>query len=287
MPLLVSADGNVVLDVPAFEAGDTEPFESCSTGWHIEIIGTYVRIFRTCKGRPPPPQPDKRAIGAWSIQSRMRMLRFVNSIDYSRLGPSLFVTLTYPDHIRRNEYPQRTQDRNVFLRYVETYLGRHVSCLWRIEWEERQSGAYTGKLAPHLHLMLFNVNFLSWQRVRMWWRKSIGAGPGPLVTETKRIYNEDGACRYLSKYVSKYRSLDILTYLNSGIQFGRHWGCTRVELVPICPPRVQRELLGEDVERVFAYGQHRYGWRHRVESHGFTLFGKKFVDAFDRTFGSY
>ena len=170
------------------------------------------------------------------------MLRFLNKIDYSKIGASLFVTLTYPDHVRREDYRLRSIDRAVFLRHVERELGCKVACVWRIEWEERKSGAYTGKLAPHFHLMLTGVEYLAWQFVRERWRETIRSGEGPLVTEVKRIYNEDGACRYLSKYVSKYRSLDISAYHNSGLKFGRHWGVCRRELIPLCPVVVQRNL---------------------------------------------
>ncbi len=169
------------------------------------------------------------------------------------------------------------------MRFVEKHLGRHVAAVWRIEWEERQSGKYTGKLAPHFHLMLFGVEYLGWQKVREWWRRALRAGDGPLVTEVKRIYNEDGACRYLSKYVSKYRSLDISAYHNSSLKFGRHWGILRKELIPRCPVVVDRVLTDQEAQMVRDFGAMRWKDYDAAVGHGFTLLGKRYADGFAKS----
>ena len=254
---------------------------SCPT-WHTEIQGSVCRFFRMGVKVPLRPDSERKIIGIWSMQSRMRLLRLLNKIDYPMLGPSVFVTLTYPDRVQVEGYGERSQHRAVFLRYVEKYLSRNVACIWRIEWEERKSGAYTGKLAPHFHLMLLNVPFLPHERVREWWRQAIQAGDGPLVSEVKRIKNVNGVARYLSKYVSKYRSLDISTYHNSPIKFGRHWGVCRPELVPLCPVRVARQLTKEEVAQIQAFARRRWPMYDENGSGGFTLLGEKFAKRFGK-----
>lgn len=271
VPLLVLAN----LDLTHEEAAIVREFwkaaRASHPSWHVCIQGNVVEFFRTGCKAPEHICRDKSAIGPWSKQSRMKLLRLLNRIDYGKVGGSLFVTLTYPDRVMRTEYRERTQDRNVFLRYVEKHLGQKVSGIWRIEWEQRKSGEYTGLLAPHFHLMLFGVEFLAWQKVREWWRKSTRAGDGPLVTEVKRIYNEDGACRYLSKYVSKYRSLDISAYLNSAVKFGRHWGCCRREGIPMMPVVLEHTLTDFEIEKVKAFAWSRWKDYDRENGGGFTL----------------
>ena len=248
--------------------------------WHVAIQGNVVQVKRL--GMKPPPKRSRKGtkIGVWSMQSRMRLLRYLNKIDSGRIAKSLFVTLTYPDEVIAMEYPLRTMQRSVFMRYVEGYLGRHVPAVWRIEWEERKSGAYTGKLAPHFHLMLFGVDWIPWREVRNMWRKTIHRPSGPLKTWVRRIFNEDGALRYLSKYVSKYHSLDIATYLNSDIKFGNHWGLLRKDEIPLAPRIIERHLSEKEISivRKFAAGR----WKHYnpETDGGFTLLNPTLVKTF-------
>jgi len=280
MPLLVSDAFEIAPEGLTFTEKNADTVKISEVKWTALVQGNVVQFARTGCFKPEHIKHERGAIGPWSQQSRMKMLRFLNRIDYARIGPSLFLTLTYPDRAMKIPYKQRTMQRSVFMRHIETHLGQRVPSIWRVEWEERKSGQYTGNLAPHFHLMLFGVQWLPWQRVRNWWRRSIQAGKGPLVTEVKRIYNEDGACRYLSKYVSKYRSLDISSYLNSGLEFGRHWGVTRRELIPLCPVTVERELTADEVERVRAFAVARWRWYDPQTCGGFTLLSPHLAKSF-------
>jgi len=248
--------------------------------WRVEIRGTLVHFFRVGCEAPLQIKCKREAIGPWSQQSRSKLLRYLNKIDYGRIPSSVFVTLTYPDHVVPETYRERSQHRAVWVRYLEENLQRPVPIVWRIEWEERKSGAYTGKLAPHFHLMVFGVRFIDHENVREWWRKAIKAGEGPLITEVKAIYNEDGACRYLSKYVSKYRSLDISTYHNSGLKFGRHWGILRKELIPLCPVAVERSLDDAEAKIVRQFKAARSKWYDAETGGGYYLLGKEHAKRF-------
>lgn len=246
--------------------------------WHCAVVGRMVHVYRTGVKMPRPPQSDKRTIGPWSGQSRMRMLKLLNQIDYPRLGRSVFLTLTYPDSCLVKEYAARTAQRTNFLRYVETSIGKNASCIWRIEWEERQSGHYTGRLAPHYHMMMLNVKWLGKEKVREWWRRTIKAPDGPLITDVRRIYNEDGVARYLSKYIAKYVALDLCTYLRSPFEFGQHWGCTRKHLIPMCRTRVDRILTEQEIKRFKRFGHSRWKTYGERGEGGFTVFGATLAD---------
>jgi len=272
-----------------FKLSESGGLEKVSTSlavlWHVSIQGRLVQFYRSGVEMPHREKLRRDAIGPWSMQSRMRLQKLLNTVDSSKVNPAVFITLTYPDHVRRLEYKERSVDRAKFWRYVESYLGRNVPAFWRIEWEERKSGAYTGKLAPHFHLMAFGVPFLPWQDVREWWRKSIGAGDGPLSTEVKRIKGVDAVSRYVSKYVSKYRSLDISTYHNSGIKFGRHWGVLRPEMVPYAPVVLERLMTTKEIDRVQRYAQSKWSWYDKDLNGGYSLFGKKWADNLAKMFG--
>jgi hypothetical protein len=280
MDVFTIDEGGLSITDRSAEAVTIRPVE-----WHVEIQGRVVRFFRSGAVMPKRTVFDRKVVGPWSIQSRMRLLRLLNRIDYPRLGKSVFVTLTYPDSCQPKRYAERTRHRAKFLRWMEESLGREISVLWRVEWEERKSGAYTGKLRPHFHLMVFGVARLDWCDVRECWRDCIGAGKGPLKTWVRSIYNEDGACRYLSKYVAKYRSLDIVTYLHNEWEFGRHWGVTRPSLVPMCPVVLARQLSASEIRNVKAFARARNPWYGQNGEIGFTLLGDGHAKRFAKWLG--
>jgi hypothetical protein len=248
--------------------------------WFARVQGNVVKLFRTGCERPPHIKRHREPVGPWSHQSRMNLLRKLNVMDYEKIPASLFVTLTYPDGVDKMPYRERSKHRAVFARHVETYFRRPIPMVWRIEWEERKSGEYTGKLAPHFHVMMFNVRRIPWQLVREWWRASIGAGYGPLKTWLKHVYGQDGALRYLSKYVSKYRSLDLTAYHNSGIEFGRHWGILRPALIPLCPVMVERQLTAREIKIVRQWAYSRWDSYDPESGGGFTVLGPELAKSF-------
>lgn len=248
--------------------------------WEVQVQGRTVRFRRTGMAKPPMKERKRGAVGPWSQQSRMNLLRVLNRIEYEKLPAGHFVTLTYPDEFWSVEYTRRTDHRNAFHQSLEREVGKRLPCIWRIEWEERKSGAYTGNLAPHFHLMVFGCGRLEKSDVRPLWRRAIGREKGPCVVDVKAIWGVDGACRYLSKYVSKYRALDICTYVNSGIRFGRHWGLRRDDLIPWSPVKLFRQLTDKEIARVQAFAADRWSWYDKELNGGYTLFGDDYVKRF-------
>ena len=253
--------------------------------WRVTVQGRHVLFSRHNVVIPHRDRMKKNPVGVWSVASRMNLLKMLNHVDSVKVNPAVFITLTYPDHVVRNEYAGRSRDRAVFWRYVEKHLGRHVPAFWRIEWEERKSGVYTGLLRPHFHLMAFGVKYLDKDLMRDMWRKAIGSRELDLSTSVKRIRGTDAVSRYVSKYVSKYRSLDISTYRNSGLKFGRHWGILRPSLVPYSPVVMDRDMTAKEIARVQRYAASRWNWYDPEFNGGFSLFGQKWADGLFKMLG--
>jgi len=265
------------------------PDELLTEGQRRKRSGKPVKFYATIQGNfvkfkmsgglvHPPPDRTGTHIGMMSKASRLKLLSLVNRMDWRESPVTLFVTLTYPDTIVHRDYDRRSRDRAVWMRYIEKHLGRKVPSIWRVEWMPRKSGEYIGRLMPHWHLLLPNTEFLSKYIVREWWRRAIGHDSTYLDVHVKRVIGVDGAIRYLAKYVSKQAALGIVAYHNSGFRFGRHWGCTRKDLLPMCPIDIQRELHQNEIEAVRGMGA-TMNPHYEVDSGaGYTLLGKAMAD---------
>jgi hypothetical protein len=199
--------------------------------WIIRQCGTLLQVqYQMTEGKWIKPKPRGPAM-PFSPASRLRMLKAIQQVDWSRVRQALFVTLTYPDGFKSRTLEERTQDRYLMHRYIEKHLGKHVAALWRTEWKSRQSGALVGQPMPHVHLMLFGVPFINAALIRQWWRTILGH-VGPLATDVRKATDGRHAARYIAKYVAKLEtvSLDVASYLNRVT--GRAWGWKRPELVP-------------------------------------------------------
>jgi len=246
--------------------------------WHLTVQGTCVRAqliksYTQCK-----PPKSRRKITILSGNSRMRMLRFINRVDWPNVGLCNFITLTYPDEIDHRDYHRRTQDRYVFVRHLENKKECLFAVIWRTEWKPRKSGARVGTLFPHIHMLTIGSPAIRPQDVRKGWRSAIGREEGPLATDVKTLLNGGDAARYLAKYVSKQEALDIPSYVNSGIQFGRHWGLNRVNMIPMAEVAYQDTPEDKIMRRVKEVAADRLKGYDVDLSGGFTLFGQDIVD---------
>lgn len=241
--------------------------------WYASVQGNCCEFVQKWRFRPSQIQRQRGQVTAWTRESRARLMRFINRIDWPSISNNLFLTVTYPDSIDHRDYSKRNHDRYIFLRYLEKALGRKFATLWRVEWMPRQTGERKGELMPHFHFLVFGVKYINWRIVREAWRKAIGYDAKHLVTYVQRVYGIDGAAKYLAKYCAKVASLDIAAYLNSGISFGRHWGITRKLLIPMCPVLVSRRLRDEEIEQIQADAAKRWPAYEPGLSGGFTLYG--------------
>lgn len=211
---------------------------------------------------------------AFSKQSRLRLLTFMNQVDWQRIPLVTFVTLTYPDSVVHRDYKIRSRDRFLFLRSLEKHLGKQVGCIWRVEWKPRKSGKFVGRLMPHWHLLLADACNVSNRVVNPLWASAIGNKGKYVNTDCRVIEGVEGAIKYVAKYCSKQLTLGITAYRNSGFNFGRHWGICRKPLFPLCPAVLKRELNAEEVEAVRYYGNSIWAWYDEKTGKGYTLLGQ-------------
>lgn len=197
----------------------------------IRLRGSLVE-YRSGECKKPPPRKKKGAkISQFTRQSRLRMLKFVATIDYTSIPHSLFITLTYPDACLFKTPDQRIQDKQLWLRRCEDYLGREVCGLWRVEWVRRDSGLYVGELHPHFHLLLYNVYWIPWRKVREWW-SSVLHYHDYIRTDIRRATGAAGAGYYVSKYCAKVpERASLVNDLSVGAT-GGHYGYVRRPQIP-------------------------------------------------------
>ncbi len=199
------------------------------------------------------------------------MLKLIASLDWDRLKPALFITLTFPDAIVKNDCVSLTKWRAEFFRRMEKWAGKQVAAIWRLEWQVRKSGERCGQLMPHFHLIVFGVDYVHYSAVNEWWGKTLKYD-GYLRTEVQGMTNERQLGYYVSKYAAKVSSsLVISTYLQ--IPPGRKWGVVRKNLLPFFELKTMRVCLDEVTnmakERV---EEEKPGWI-RDEDSGFVLMG--------------
>jgi hypothetical protein len=207
--------------------------------WHGDDGRTrYVRIqgslfqTRTLKPlRPDRPPATRGFVLDFSRQSRIRVFQMVATVDWTDVGRSSFITLTYPDAFVPFTTKKISQHRAVFWRYIEKHLGNKRPAFWRIEWKIRKSGARTGQDMPHLHIVALNFPWIDKRDISEFWGKAL-RWTGYVDVRIEEITNAVQCARYVCKYVGKelHCSLGILTKRNN--PGGRQWGILRKKLMP-------------------------------------------------------
>jgi len=203
-------------------------------------------IWKYLKENPRTPKSTMgRKVHGFSRASRLSLLKKLATIDWNLAYPSLFVTLTYPDDVLPESAKDLNKHRFLFVRYMEKYLGKEISVIWRIEWKPRLSGKFVGRFAPHFHLMIFQVAYIPMEQVYEDWQKSVGYFEY-IRTEVKRMVNERQAGAYVAKYCGKAEDCSLVNdvHLNN-IPTGRQWGVLRPSLLPVHPKRTVRVSADE------------------------------------------
>jgi hypothetical protein len=241
--------------------------------WYATSQGRLLEVRQALSYRMGPVLPPRSTITGMSPAARIRMLRSIARIDWSRVGPSLLVTLTYPDPLGDTTYADRRTNLYLFHRRIEKYMRRQVGVLWRTEWVPRKSGQHLGKMLPHVHLVVFDVRYIPYSLVREWWAGILG-WDGPLATDVRRAGNGETAARYAAKYAAKQAapssSLDSAAYLNN--LTGRLWGLKRRKVVPFA---AKKSYLLDDETAAYLRRIGSVMLRHYDARNGgsFTIFG--------------
>jgi len=244
----------------------------------IEIQGKLINVkYKDNIVRKPSPGARGECKG-FSAQSRLRLLKELNKINWEKFGMANFITLTWPDDVMPANYMERTKQRHRFLRDMEKKLRTRLTGLWRVEWKVRKTGINAGLPMPHLHLLLATNRWFDYQVVRKTWRKIIGAGDA-LATDVQRCPKGEIAAAYIAKYMAKHDSspaLDIPTYLNSR---GREWGFIRKNMIPFEQHHVYFSPSRKVIEYLEALAKETLPWLAGQNRQSFALFGPKAIEA--------
>jgi hypothetical protein len=230
---------------------------------------------------------SRGVITNFSKQSRRRILRLVASLK--RAMKPLFGTLTYPDIFSPDPKIWKRDLATLWKRLLRQYPKAIV--IWRLERKDRKTGENKGAIAPHFHLLIYNVPYLvmlAWLPLA-WYeivgshdprhlavlRGKAGNGNKPCVEE---VHSVRGVLHYTAKYICKAENLDL-----DGI--GRMWGIVgraelpgiqgAFEVVEIDPRTALTVLRYMRRKASEVYRKGKYRGRRKIPGWGikFTLIG--------------
>ena len=191
------------------------------------------------------------AITAFSRASRWRIMQLVATLK--RTEVSLFVTMTYPDAFERNPRKVKAHLATFCKRLLREFPDAIV--LWRMEPKVRKSGASAGEIAPHFHLLIWNVDY---KLLREWiplnWYQVVGSGDEKHLaagTSVERVRSSRGVMHYTTKYIAKSDS-----YVMPG--WGRYWGVVNRKLLKTIQGKpVMEELDDVSAKTILRYMRHK------------------------------
>lgn len=221
------------------------------------------------------------SISVFSRKSRKRLLEFANRIDVSSMSrdkPVVFITLTYGQWWASDNYAKK--HLRAFLERLRRFAP-DASGIWRVEGQQRG--------APHFHLLLFNLPYISKDDIKNWWAAIIGAefwnyqrdiNGEPPFTRIEAITNPSKVMRYVSKYVAKMpeknpsepasasdferrdaaaSGFNYVPYLHEPCPYpafsawsGRHWGIFNKDKIPFAEAiTILLDIGSQEVEKTF------------------------------------
>lgn len=242
--------------------------------------GNFVEIRTTAKKRGRRYGGTRGRIKTFSRAARLRLLATINKIDW-RIGKfPVMITLTYPDGYIGRKMADRTNDRENFISRVERYLGVNVTGIWRIEWQQRKSGARQGIPACHIHIVLTDLPWLHYSIVNDFWRQVIGYKGKHLSTDIRAKPGVSGAM-YAVKYCAKPAvscSLVISAYLR---MTGRHYGFVRKKNLPWHPKQTFDGVTLAELDYANFLASKKFNHVERGNYLSTKMFGSRAAEFFD------
>lgn len=158
-------------------------------------------------------------IEAWSRQSRSRLVKTAEAIEWEALGDLLFVTLTYRECPGSGSEVKRHLD-NFRKRMVRKFGA--LQGMWKLEFQRRG--------VPHYHLLLVKPPGHELPGLRQWfaraWYEVVGTGDEAHLragTEVDYWRSRHSPGGYFAKYGSK-RGKEYQNQAPEGFEPGRWWG---------------------------------------------------------------
>lgn len=248
-----------------------------TTHYQAEQQGSIVKVRRIVTPPEVPDNPPRGLVTGFSNASRLNLLDRISRIDWQKIGPNQFITLTYPDSVWFKKCRDVNQDMWVFIRYFQEKLDRKFGWLWRIEYKPRLTGEHEGRWAGHLHLLPVMLRWVHWMTVRSTWMRAIQWTD--YVHTYVKLRKGEHAARYAAKYAAKEEDLGSLVD-DAKLERapGRVWGIIRPDLIPWCPPRESGPLSEESARAARAIGARRSA---AYKEGGFRLFANNAPEVYD------
>ena len=146
---------------------------------------------------------ERGVVVGFSSASRRRLMRSIAAVP--RAERPLFATLTYPD-VFNPDVAQWKRDVDVFGKRMRREF-EDVSFFWRIEFVKRKSGNSEGAIAPHFHLLIYNVRYAGARKfIPAAWYEVVGSRSLDHLSagvRVEKIHSFGGIMRYVGKYISK------------------------------------------------------------------------------------
>lgn len=193
----------------------------------------------------------RKRISGFSKQSRLRMMRKVSMLDKAKRP--LFFTLTYPDEFSNPLDGKKLKEKNLksFWKRLK-YAFPKISCIWKLEYQERKSGEHIGELYPHFHLLVWGLYGVDLEEIRdfvaqAWWEVCGELSEDHLQagTRVERIRSHKGTMAYISKYMGKKEG--------GNLKVGRWWGVKGRKHLPKAKMIVIDFLKKKQYEQVIAF----------------------------------
>lgn len=192
--------------------------------------GRCVELKRKLGKQPKGLEKKKKGvvIVGYSRESRNRLIRYLSSIQYEKMGRLLFGTLTYP-----GEY---SNDPRVWKRDFKAFTERlkrrfpDVIIVWRLEPQKRG--------APHFSMFIWNCSELETREGKKWfsktWFEVVGSGDEKHIRSGTRIDIEKDLRKrifYMGKYVTKKEKGSVPQEFDYPV--GRYWGAVNRSKIKI------------------------------------------------------
>ena len=220
----------------------------------------------------PASGGGKRGQAQFSPASRRRLMRTVSKTN--REDRPLFVTLTYPDDYPKDEAKWK-RDIDVIGKRLRRAFPKGAF-IWRMEIVPRRSGENAGSLAPHFHLLVWGVPYISlreWLPLN-WYQVADLGDPRHLVagTSVEYVRSWSGVMHYCGKYIAKEVS-------EAAGSVGRWWGIVGREFIPWSAV-VEISLSVIQAIRAVRVGRKKIGMTGKALRYGLTwmMRGDRFLD---------
>ena len=200
----------------------------------LTIYSNFMQIEQSRKVSIMPSGGIRKPIKAFTRKSRLHMLKAMAKIRNVDCGR--FITLTYPDSVAFSDgfAPAQVKRDLSALRKRIARDYPQAGGIWRIEFKARKSGKNMGKIAPHVHILLFGVSE-DMSILREYFRKAWfevahngDENKGRAGTQIDPVKSRRHATYYVSKYLAKPDDSDdeerklVAEYIDDH-EIGRWW----------------------------------------------------------------